>query len=134
VIKQHYCTPKQLDAFGSWVYESLSRETLDLQSSLFKMTIKTQASKAMEEFKDENLVIKLWRQFATNSLLVVHLSKFMKLVELAIVQIINNIQDERTFSSLTFMKFKFWNQLVGHLNIVIRMFTQDFFIKDSFLF
>ncbi len=98
------------------------------------MTIKTQASKAMEEFKDENLVIKLWRQFATNSLLVVHLSKFMKLVELAIVQIINNIQDERTFSSLTFMKFKFWNQLVGHLNIVIRMFTQDFFIKDSFLF
>jgi len=98
VIKQHYCTPKQLDAFGSWVYESLSRETLDLQSSLFKMTIKTQASKAMEEFKDENLVIKLWHQFATNSLLVVHLSKFMKLVELTIVQIINNTQDERTFS------------------------------------
>ncbi len=38
VIKQHYYTPKQLDASNSWVYESLSRETLDIQSSLFKMT------------------------------------------------------------------------------------------------
>jgi len=58
----------------------------------------------------------------------------MKLVELAIIQIIDNIEDERTFSILTFMKSKLWNQLVGHLNIIIRMFTQDFFIKDSFFF
>jgi hypothetical protein len=37
--------------------------------------VKTQASKAMEKLKDENIVIKLWCQFATNNLLVVHLSK-----------------------------------------------------------
>jgi hypothetical protein len=49
------------------------------------MIMKTQASKAMEKPKDENPVTKLWCQLATNSLLVVHLSGFMKLVELAIV-------------------------------------------------
>jgi hypothetical protein len=66
-------------------------------------------SKAMEKPKDENLVTKLWCQLATNSLLIVHLSEFMKLVELAIVQIIGNIEDERIFSTFTFMKSKFWN-------------------------
>lgn len=61
VITQHYCSPKQLDASSSWVYESLSKETLDLKFSLSKMTLKTQASKAMEEPKDDNPFIKLWR-------------------------------------------------------------------------
>jgi hypothetical protein len=41
-----------------------------------------------------------------NNLLVVHLSKFVKLAQMAIVLIINNIEDERTFSTLIFMKFK----------------------------
>jgi hypothetical protein len=96
--------------------------------------MKTQAFKAMEEPKDENVVTKLWRQLATNSLLVVCLYEFMKLAELAIIQIIRTIEDEKTFSILTFMKFKLWNQFVGCLNIVICMFTQDFFNKDFFLF
>ncbi len=72
MIEQHYCTPKHIDAFNPWVYESFSRGTLDLQSSLFKMTMKTQASKAMEELKHENLITKLWRQLAMSSLLIVH--------------------------------------------------------------
>jgi hypothetical protein len=41
-----------------------------------------------------------------NNLLVVHLLGFVKLTEMAIVQIINNIKDERTFFTLIFMKFK----------------------------
>jgi hypothetical protein len=73
------------------------------------MTIKTQASKAMEELKDENLVNKLWCQLAINSLLVVHFFEFMKLVELTLVQIIVGIIDERTIFTFTFMKFKLWN-------------------------
>jgi hypothetical protein len=53
---------------------------------------------------------------------------------MAIIQAINSVEDERTFSTLTFMKSKLWNQLVGHLDIVIHMFIQDFFIKDTFSF
>ncbi len=73
------------------------------------MTMKTQASKVMEKPKDKNPIIKLWFQLTTNSLLVVHLSRFMKLIELAIVQVIGIIENERTFSILTFMKLKLWN-------------------------
>jgi hypothetical protein len=52
--------PKQLGTFGSWVFEPLSSETLDLQTSLFKMILKTQFSEAMEKFINENLITKLW--------------------------------------------------------------------------
>jgi hypothetical protein len=58
----------------------------------------------------------------------------MKLIELAIVQVINNVEDERTFSTLSFMKSKLKNCLVGHLNITICMFTHDFFTKEIFPF
>jgi hypothetical protein len=53
---------------------------------------------------------------------------------MAIIQVISSVEDERTFSTLTFMKSKLRNQLVGHLDIVTGMFIQDFFIKDSFSF
>jgi hypothetical protein len=32
------------------------------------------------------------------------------------------------------MKSKIWKQLAGHLDIAIRMFAQDFFIKENFPF
>jgi hypothetical protein len=69
-----------------------------------------------------------------NNLLVVHLSKFVKLAQMAIVLIINNIEDERTFSTLIFMKFKVRNWLVEHLDITVCMFVQDFCTKNTFLF
>jgi hypothetical protein len=54
--------PKKLGtSFGSWVFEPLLNDILDLQTSTFKLTTKTKAHKAMEELKDENHVTKLWR-------------------------------------------------------------------------
>jgi hypothetical protein len=46
---------------------------------------------------------------------------------MAIIQVNSSVEDERTFSRLTYMKSKLWNQLVGHLDVVIHMFIQDFF-------
>jgi hypothetical protein len=58
----------------------------------------------------------------------------MKLIQLAIVQVIGNVEDEKTFSTLSFMKSNLWNHLAWHLNIVIHMFAQDFFTKETFPF
>lgn len=69
--------------------------------------MKTQAPKAMEKFKDGNPIIKLWYQLATNNLLVFQFYKFMKFVQMAIVQIVGGIKNERIFFMLTFMKSKF---------------------------
>jgi hypothetical protein len=54
-----------------------------------------QTFRAMKKHKDENQVIKLWHQLVTNNFLVVHLFEFMKLIELAIVQIIDKLKMKR---------------------------------------
>jgi hypothetical protein len=54
----------------------------------------------------------------------------MRLVNLAI----GNVEDEQTFSNLTFMKSKLQNQLAKHLDIAICMFVQKVFIKKKFPF
>jgi len=88
----------------------------------------------MTKPRDENLVIKLWHQLTTNNLFIQHLSKFMQFVGLTIVQVIGSVEDERTFSTLTFMKSTLQNQLARHLDIAIRMFAQDFFHYWNFSF
>jgi hypothetical protein len=88
----------------------------------------------MAKLRDENLMIKLWHQLTTNNLFIQHLSKFMQFGEPTIVQIICNVEDEGTFSTLTFMKSKLWNQLARHLDITIYMVAQKKFTKEMFLF
>jgi hypothetical protein len=63
----------------------------------------------MVEFKNENPLTKLWCQLATNNLLVVYFYEFMKLAKLVIVQVIRSVEDEKTFSTLSFMKSMLWN-------------------------
>jgi hypothetical protein len=46
---------------------------------------------------------------ASNAIVVDNLSKYLKLVELAIVMVLGNVEDERTFSTFNFMKLKFHN-------------------------
>ncbi len=42
----------------------------------------------------------------------------MKLVELAMVQIVGNVENERCFFMLAFMKSKLYNKLTTHLPLV----------------
>jgi hypothetical protein len=51
----------------------------------------------MAKPRDENLVIKLWHQLTTNNLFIQVLFKFMRFVELAIVQAIGSLEDKRAF-------------------------------------
>ncbi len=52
---------------------------------------------------------------------------FFKLVELTIVIVLGNVEDECTFSIVTFMKFKLNNQLTTNLDLMVRMYVHDFF-------
>ncbi len=52
-IKQHYYISKKVGIDDKWFSKPLSRETLDLENSLFKLTMKNQTSKAMVEPKDK---------------------------------------------------------------------------------
>jgi len=56
---------------------------------------------------------------------------YFKLVELAIVVILGNVEDECTFSTITFMER---NQLTTNMDMVVRMYVQDFFTLQTFPF
>jgi hypothetical protein len=58
------------------------------------------------------------------------LSEFMRIAEIAITTILANIKDERTFSSLKFIR----NCLEGNLDTVVRVFSQGYYNLESFLY
>jgi hypothetical protein len=68
--------------------------------------MKNQTLKAMEEHRDKNHVTKSWHRLATNNVLDVYLFEFIKLIQMAFVQVISSVEDERTFFTLTFIKFQ----------------------------
>jgi hypothetical protein len=45
---------------------------------------------------------------------------------------LGSVQDERTFSTLAFMKNKLWNCLTTHLKLVVGMKMQNFYIFVNF--
>jgi hypothetical protein len=86
----------------------------------------------MNQHFDLNPLSRLWNKLSSNALLCVHLSEFMKVAKLVAIQIMGSTEDERTFSTLTFMNTRLWNQLYEHLDLVFRMFVQPFYIVDTF--
>jgi len=57
----------------------------------------------------------------------------MKVVKLVVVQIMGFVEDEKTFSTLTFMKTRLWNHLCEYLDLVVGMIAKSFYIVDIFL-
>jgi hypothetical protein len=47
---------------------------------------------------------------------------------------LGNVEDEHTFSNLSFMKNRFLNHLIMHLNLVVRIYAQKFYSVDTFPF
>ncbi len=55
-----------------------------------------------------------------------HFSKYIKLIEVAIIQVIGSMEDEDNFSTLSFIKSKLKNRLTAHLDLMIHMFCWNF--------
>ena len=115
-----------------WVPPPLDIRNLELQSSFFKITMISNAKAAMSLPMTENPMSRLWRKLSSNALISAKLSEFMKVAEIAHVQVLGSVEDERTFSSLAFLKSKLRNRLTTHLDLVVRMFAQDFYNLNTF--
>jgi hypothetical protein len=61
---------------------------------------------SMDQPLDLNPLFRLWKKFSYNALLCAHFSEFIKVRKLVVIQIMGFVKDERTFSTLTFMKTK----------------------------
>ncbi len=81
-----------------------------------------------------NPLTKLWKTFSSSQIFVKKILEYIKLAELVIVQVIGSVEDERCFSTLTFMKTKLQNILTTHVELVIWIFSQKFFTFRDFPF
>ena len=79
-----------------------------------------------------NPLTHLWHRIEASSLLCHKLSKFMKIINLAIVVVLELVEDERTFNNLSFMKNKLKNWLSIHLPIVVGMHGQKIYSIEDF--
>jgi TorA maturation chaperone TorD len=63
-----------------------------------------------------------------------HFPEWFKVAELAAVQVLGSVEDERTFSTVTFSKSKLRNRLSEHLAACVGIYSQKFFTLETFPF
>ena len=88
---------------------------------MFKVAMKGNCHAAIQGDLPLNPLTCLWRRIEANSLLRQKLSEYLKIAELAVVTVLGSVEDERTFSTLNFMKNKLKNRLSTHLPVVVGM-------------
>jgi hypothetical protein len=83
-----------------------------------------------------HMISTLWFDYGKGtSQIVIHcILKYIKLAEIVIVQVIGSMEDEHTFNTISFMRSKFKNRFTSHLDLVIYMFSQHFYILENFAY
>jgi hypothetical protein len=138
VLKEFYREPKWVGKEGEkrLIPAVLDKYKLESEQPLFKMAMVSNSAWAMEKpppgFNPHipilNPLTKLWKQLDANSF-----PEYIKLAEIAMVHVLGSVEDERAFSSLTFLKDKLRNRLDGdHLGIVVGMHGQSVYTLETF--
>jgi hypothetical protein len=135
VLKEYFGQPRWIGAAENkrLVAPVLDCFQLELQQPLFKLSMASNAMAAMEPPFHTNPLTKLWRTLDANNALVAHFPEYVKLAQIAMVHVLGSVEDERAFSSLTFLKDKLRNRLSSdHLGIVVGMHAQNVFTLENF--
>jgi hypothetical protein len=61
-----------------------------------------------------------------------NISKYVKLTQIAMIQVLGSMEDEQVFNNLNFIKIKICNQLIDNLVLCVHMFGQSFFTMHTF--
>ena len=146
IIKEYYRHTKEFDNQSKRIKEArinatktkevapiLDIQKLDEQALMFKITMKGNYHFAMIGDLPLNPLTRLWRRVEASGLLWRKLSEFLKVVELAVVAVLGSVEDERTFSTFSFMKNKLRNRLSAYLPVV-GMHGQQFYTIEDFLY
>jgi len=141
VIKAFYGEPK-------WIGEGekrrcvpplLDNSLLESEQPLFKIAMIANAHTAMTlppltatSNQIVNPLTKLWRTLDANSSLGKNFGEYIKLAQIAMVHVLGSVEDERTFSALSFLKDRLRNRLDQHLGVVVGMHCQNVYSLTNF--
>ena len=93
-----------------WVPPPLNNCSLKLHACFFKSTMLVMAHGIMALPITKNLTSKLWRRLSHNSIISDKLLEYVKVVEIAHIQVLGRANDECTLQSLTFLRSKLHNR------------------------
>jgi len=111
----------------------LDRFELEVQQPLFKMAMISNATTAMDSLGKVNPLTRLWRMLDANNALAKSMSEYVKLAEIAMIHVLGSVEDERCFSSLSFLKDQLRNRLSdGNLSLVVGMHSQNVYTLETF--
>jgi hypothetical protein len=136
-LMSYYYEPKliEVDKIKRLIPPILDRYKLETQQGLFKLAMLNNSKKHMEPPFDLNPLTRLWRFLDSCTVLRVKaFPEFYKLAEVATVQVLGSVEDERCFSSLAFLKNKLQNALDTHLECVVGIYSQKIFTLETFLY
>jgi hypothetical protein len=132
VIKEAYCHCKKVGNFDVWVFIVLLVIALDIEQSTFKLLMKSNVVDAMAKPSDVNHVSCFWYILSTSRVFSCSFPKYFELVKIAMVQVLESVEDERCFNSLTFCKSMLHNRLITNLGLVVKMFSHKFYTLHNF--
>jgi hypothetical protein len=127
-----FCHPKKLVDSDTWMLEVLLVTSFDIQQSMFKLAMKSNACTTIVKLLDVNPLTQLWHILSTFRVLACAFPEYFKSVEIAMVQVFGSVEDKQCFSSLAFCKSKLCNRLPTNLGLVVRMFSQKFYTLQNF--
>lgn len=85
------------------------------------------------EDNELNPITRLWWKFSMSTILTHKLFEYMKLVEIAIVQVLRFVENKHTFNMISFMNNKLWNRLNNHLDLCTKFIMNNFLHFRIFL-
>ncbi len=65
----------------------------------------------------------MWALLASNQIISHKLAEWLKFIEIFMVMVLENVEDERYFSTLSFTKSKLKNWLAKHLDSILHMYA-----------
>ena len=112
----------------------LSGEKLSHQRNTWKFAMKANAAQAMKNPILVTPLTRLWRNIGTSARLRAAILEWIKVAEIAIVQVLGSIKGERTFLLVTFSKGKVQNHLDKHLERAVGVYLQNYYTLKDFPF
>jgi hypothetical protein len=95
VIKGLFCNPKKIGVVEDVVTKVLCGSTLNVLKSMFKFTMKNNAQAALGLLHSINPLTKMWKIITNFIILFCEISKCVKLVKIAMVQVLGLVEDEK---------------------------------------
>jgi hypothetical protein len=122
IIKAFYCGNNRIIVVGraskNRTGPILDASLLNFQANMFKMTMMRNCHAAMVCPLEVIPLTAIWRTINRNAMLTHNISEYLKVAEIACVQVLGSVEDERTFSTLSFIKNRLRNRLIVNLELV----------------